>query len=131
VSDDSRLTDLVSLWLRHFSEGRDIPAEELCRGEADLVPALERRIELMRKMEQLAAKDVPKTPPLGGADPHEITRLQSTFPMAPADGAPRQGRRRPTVPPKATRSCASWGAAAWPWSTRPGRPSWSASRLSR
>jgi len=100
VSDDSRLTDLVSLWLRHFSEGRDIPAEELCRGEVDLVPALERRIELMRKMEQLAAKDVPRTPPLGDADPHDITRLQSTFPMAPADGAPPPGAPPPDGAPE-------------------------------
>jgi WD40 repeat protein/tRNA A-37 threonylcarbamoyl transferase component Bud32 len=91
VSDDSRLADLVSLWLRHFSEGRDVPAEELCGSEADLIPALERRLRLMRQMEQLAAKEGPKTQPEGDADPHQITHLQSTFPLAPGNGAPPPG----------------------------------------
>jgi WD40 repeat protein/serine/threonine protein kinase len=87
VSDDNRLADLVSLWERKLAEGRDVPAAELCGDQADLVPALERRIELMRRMRRLVGEEDSRTPRLADDDPQGRTPLQSTLRLAAADEA--------------------------------------------
>src|SRR5437764_952666 len=58
VSED-RIADLISLWQCRLAEGREPSAAELCGDEAELIPVLERRIELMRRMNRLREGPLP------------------------------------------------------------------------
>jgi serine/threonine-protein kinase len=53
---EERLDWLLSIWQEQHRQGRDVPAAELCREHPDLTPELERRIEALRQMGDLAAQ---------------------------------------------------------------------------
>jgi tetratricopeptide (TPR) repeat protein len=54
---DSRLNDLVSLWQQAREQGQDVSAAELCRERPELLQELERQIDAVRQMNQLANAD--------------------------------------------------------------------------
>jgi hypothetical protein len=54
VSNERLLDDLVSRWQREAEQGRHVPPAELCRDQPDLLPELERRVEVLRRVGNLA-----------------------------------------------------------------------------
>jgi predicted Ser/Thr protein kinase len=88
MTDGDRLEDLASLWMHEFGEGHDVPAEELCADCPDLAPQLRRRLDMLRRMAQLATAAPLGPRPVGASG------------CVPADGAPRTAR--PTAPAPAT-----------------------------
>jgi WD40 repeat protein len=51
--DDDRLDDILDAWLEAFDRGTDLPAAELCRDCPDLIPEVERRVALLRRVAEL------------------------------------------------------------------------------
>jgi WD40 repeat protein/tRNA A-37 threonylcarbamoyl transferase component Bud32 len=97
VSDDSRLANLVSLWQHRLAEGRDVPAAELCGDRADLIPALEQRLDLLRRMNRLMESTTDRTAADPAARAHAVTRADETLvaPAAPPAAPPPSGDRAP------------------------------------
>ena len=50
MSDDDRLMELLLRWEEQFEEGRDVPADELCRGCPELAGALAARIADLKRL---------------------------------------------------------------------------------
>jgi hypothetical protein len=69
TADDAVLHGLLSLWEQGRAAGRDMTAAELCRDRPELIPELERRIEALCRMSDLARTGGEK-PSGGPADPH-------------------------------------------------------------
>jgi WD40 repeat protein/tRNA A-37 threonylcarbamoyl transferase component Bud32 len=53
MSDEATLSQLLSVWERERTRGRDVSAAALCAGRPELAPELERRIQLVRNMNRL------------------------------------------------------------------------------
>src|SRR5262245_51404062 len=54
-----RLEGLLLAWLKAYEAGRDLPAAELCQDCPELVPELERQIEILRHKNAFAAAGPP------------------------------------------------------------------------
>jgi formylglycine-generating enzyme required for sulfatase activity len=52
--DETLLDHLLSLWQQEAEQGRDLRPAELCRDHPELLPELERRVEAVRKIGDLA-----------------------------------------------------------------------------
>jgi hypothetical protein len=52
------LSELLSKWEHELAADRDWPAEELCHDRPDLVPELQRRIDALRHLNQLAEQSL-------------------------------------------------------------------------
>jgi tetratricopeptide (TPR) repeat protein len=52
--DEATLGELLSLWERESAAGRDVPASELCRDHPELLAELERRMQAIRQINDLA-----------------------------------------------------------------------------
>jgi serine/threonine-protein kinase len=71
------LEDRLFTWQEAREQGRDLPAEELCRDCPELLPELERRLDILRKVENLLTLDdtantlayTPNETPLPGDTP--------------------------------------------------------------
>src|SRR5262245_20561187 len=51
--DEARLSELLLRWQEHHEQGRPITAAALCHDCPDLLPELERRIGMLRAMDQV------------------------------------------------------------------------------
>jgi serine/threonine-protein kinase len=76
--DDGALDELVSVWQQEMARGRDLPATVICPDRPELAEELARRIEALRRINDLAgarsaattvAKDEPARPGAGGPLP--------------------------------------------------------------
>ncbi|HEX5271534.1 MAG TPA: serine/threonine-protein kinase, partial [Gemmataceae bacterium] len=76
MADEAVLADLLSQWDRERGQGREVPPADLCRHHPHLIPEVERRIALLRRM-------------------GHVTNLDET--TAPS-GEAEDAERRPTVP---------------------------------
>jgi serine/threonine-protein kinase len=75
---EERLDNLLSAWQEQQRQGRDVPAAQLCREHPELAPELERRIEAVRRIGDLALQAAQTLPP--AAPPSE----RATLPPDPA-----------------------------------------------
>ena len=56
MSLDSHVADLISVWQQRRQEGEEVGPEDLCRHCPELLPELERQLEILRQMERLVGK---------------------------------------------------------------------------
>jgi tetratricopeptide (TPR) repeat protein len=85
MATTDRLDELLSVWQQRHNRGVDTPAEELAAGCPDLLPELERRIQVFRRLSRLAAapgETPPHKSPERGTDPSAF-RTAPYGPSAP------------------------------------------------
>ncbi len=63
MSNEEALDDLLSLWQSAQAEGRDVSARELCRDCPELAEELDRRIAVVRRMNELIQPCEEPSPP--------------------------------------------------------------------
>src|SRR5262245_47277320 len=56
MDPDDRLDDILDAWQEALEQGTDVPAAELCRDCPELLPEVERRLAVMRRMARLDAQ---------------------------------------------------------------------------
>src|SRR5579884_3122397 len=83
MSDETGLDDLLSRWEQERGRGRDLTATELCGDRPELAPELERRIEVLRRLNGLANQEAETLAP--PAPPPEDATL-AAGPLATASG---------------------------------------------
>ncbi|HJZ57190.1 MAG TPA: protein kinase, partial [Gemmataceae bacterium] len=59
MDPEERLEEILDAWQEAFDRGTDLPAAELCRGCPDLLPEVERRVAVIRRMARLNARATP------------------------------------------------------------------------
>jgi serine/threonine-protein kinase len=62
MMSEERLNNLLSAWQEQQRQGRDVPAAELCRDHPELRRELERRIQAVRQMNDLAGREAETLP---------------------------------------------------------------------
>src|SRR5215471_18890983 len=60
---EERLDKLLSAWQEQRRQGHNVPAAELCHEQPELQSELERRIDAVRRMDDLAAQGAQTLPP--------------------------------------------------------------------
>jgi WD40 repeat protein len=85
MTDETRLAELLSLWEEGLARGQDLAAAELGRDCPQLVPELERRIEAVRRLDQLAHSTVRGE---SGPPPNDTRPTVNATPARGQAGAP-------------------------------------------
>lgn len=80
MSED-HLNSLLAVWQEQHSQGQEVPAAELCRDCPELVEELNRRIQVLRRMNALMQLDAPSSNPEepGSATGSHTAQRQSNF----------------------------------------------------
>jgi hypothetical protein len=56
--DQERLAELLLAWEERYEYGVDIPGDQLCRGEPELVADLEERIAALKMVQWLSSESL-------------------------------------------------------------------------
>ncbi|MFO0806581.1 MAG: protein kinase [Gemmataceae bacterium] len=80
MTTDHTLTDLLARWEERWEHGDDVPAAELCGDRPELVAALQRKIDRLKRMAWMTASDGdPDQPGADAPDPLVGTTLDARF----------------------------------------------------
>jgi serine/threonine protein kinase len=84
MANDAALSELLSAWEREQASGRDVPATDLCRDHPELAPELERHIQALRQMNNLA-RAAAKTASLHAveSEPASVVAAGASLPLLP------------------------------------------------
>jgi serine/threonine protein kinase len=72
MSHESVLSDLLNEWEVLYSQGKDIPVDELCRSRPELTPALANRIAALKRMDWLNRDSLSVSHQTGGIKRHRL-----------------------------------------------------------
>jgi Protein kinase domain len=78
MTSHDRLTDMLVRWQEELDQGRDVPATELCQGQPELLPELQRRLVDLRRFTLLAVEIGQ-----GAEQTNDVAASTESFPRTP------------------------------------------------